>query len=263
MCTIGACIMRVKRKELHASEQDKMNYEEIFHQRGHLYDRAMQSWPDARRNEFLELFKATPLKKNETILDIPSGGGYLKNYLSDDVVVDFWEISDGFLRPGVNATNIENIAENIKIKYDRAVCLAAMHHIENKFMMLQGISETIVSGGMLHVADVAEENNIKNFLDEFVDKNNPMGHKGMYISMNERLELPENLAIKRRELVNVPWIFSDKCNCVDFIRLLFGLNEDTKAEIIIEALQDYVGLDKLGDSLVLKWQLQYIDLIKQ
>lgn len=58
-------------------------YEDIFKERARQYHYAMATYPNARNEEFVALFKGlAPFSENENIADLPSGGGYLSQYLS-------------------------------------------------------------------------------------------------------------------------------------------------------------------------------------
>lgn len=237
-----------------------LSYDEIFNHRGNLYDLAMQKFPKARELEFKALFYKNAVGDNEKIIDLPSGGAYLKNFTNPCTQIDSWEISQGFvLREGINYVQLGKI-NTIARKYTRAVCLATLHHIEDKQEFISQLSQTVVKGGIVHVADVADESRIKIFLEEFVHFNNDMGHRGTYISKLKTLPAPSNLEIIRREMVDVPWHFDNIFDAAIFCKLMFGLRAETSLNSIIKALQDYVGITTQGNKASLNWQLQYIDL---
>ncbi len=58
-----------------------MNYQQIFEQRGAAYHRAMERWPEVRREDFLVPLRALDPRPGEAIVDVPAGGGYLQRYL--------------------------------------------------------------------------------------------------------------------------------------------------------------------------------------
>ncbi|GGD63976.1 hypothetical protein [Lacimicrobium alkaliphilum] len=58
-------------------------YQEIFNNRAWSYHQAMQSAPDARRLEFEIALDYLQPGTGQSIVDMPSGGGYLKQYIQD------------------------------------------------------------------------------------------------------------------------------------------------------------------------------------
>ena len=54
-----------------------LDYAGIFEQRGSHYHAAMRAYPAARTAEFDQVFAARALAADETLLDVPAGGGYL------------------------------------------------------------------------------------------------------------------------------------------------------------------------------------------
>ena len=64
-----------------ASLRSNQSYKNVFDDRGAAYQEAMLQFSSSRDNEFNSLFTRVPLNFNETILDIPSGGGYLSSFI--------------------------------------------------------------------------------------------------------------------------------------------------------------------------------------
>ncbi len=238
-------------------------YDRIFDKRGNLYDLAMKQYPAVRKNEFAALFYNTPLKSTEHIIDLPSGGGYLKNHIPANVTVDSWEISEGFApSKDINYVNINRISQDIKNKYDRGACLASLHHTEDKVGFISQLATLLKKSGIINIADVAFESGVKDFLEIFVHENNAMGHRGDYLSFEKPLHLSGNIEILRQEMVTVPWNFKDSESCAEYCRLLFGLNGTTESYSIIHALDKYVGIEDLGSKgFNINWELMYIDLL--
>ena len=141
-----------------------MEYAEIFTHRGNAYHRAMQRFPDARNAEFETLFKRQPLRAGETVLDVPSGGGYLARTLPSGVTATELELTDGFA-PGVRV--VETYGEWDVGPFDHAVCLAGLHHIEHQDRFVSQLVRHTRSGGFVHIADVDRTQKIARYLDEF------------------------------------------------------------------------------------------------
>jgi len=234
-----------------------MEYSNIFRHRGHSYDLAMNNYPNARNNEFNTLFARYPINPNETILDIPSLGGYLKKYCPQDSTVlslDFAEsINNVSVVSPYERWNISNV--------DRIVCLASIHHIEKLNLFLDNISSHIKNEGFIHIADVSIDSNISKFLDEFVGKYTSTGeHKGIYHDWN-KIEFPKSLSVLNIVDIECPWIFESKDNMITFCKLLFDLQNVSDHEVL-DNLKKYVGYKEHNNNIYLNWHLTYIDLQK-
>jgi len=234
-----------------------MEYENIFRHRGQSYDLAMNNYPNARDNEFKSLFTRFPIRNNETILDIPSLGGYLKKYCLQDTIL----LSRDF------STSINNISVvspyekwNTPI-VDRIVCLASIHHIEKLDLFLENISSHIKENGLVHLADVSANSNIANFLDEFVGKYTSTGeHKGLYYNWNN-IQFPKDLSVSSISEIECPWVFESEQDMINYCGLLFDLRDVSDKEIL-NALTEYIGYKNINNKVYLNWHLTYVDLRK-
>jgi hypothetical protein len=234
-----------------------MEYKEIFRHRGESYDLAMKKYPNARDNEFKQLFYKIPLNKKEVILDIPALGGYLKKYCLDDTQIIFLDFSKS-----INKIDIVSPYESWNIpKINRIVCLAAVHHIENLNLFLNNLSGHLADKGVIHLADVSANSQISKFLDEFVGSNTSTGgHDGKYYDW-KKISFPKELIVIDIEERNCPWKFESEENMIEYCKLLFDL-KDVSNNQILYALNKYIGFEKVNDNIILNWHLTYIDLQK-
>jgi hypothetical protein len=232
-----------------------MEYSDVFRHRGQAYDLAMNTYPNAMDKEFYSLFSRIPIQNNETILDVPSLGGYLKKYCLQDTTVlslDFAQsINNIAIVSPYEKWNIPNV--------DRIVCSASIHHIQNLNLFLENLSSNIKNGGLLHLADVSLDSNIAIFLDEFVGKYTSTGeHKGLYYNWNN-VKFPTNLSVLSITDIDCPWIFKSKDHMVNFCKLLFDLR-NISDEDLLNGLQKYVGYTNVNNDIYLNWHLTYVDL---
>ena len=231
-------------------------YAEIFRQRGHPYHDAMTRFPLARAEEFSGLFTRLPLGNGERILDIPAGGGYLAKHLGDRALVTSLEITHGFSDEAV-VVQLEDLARFSG--FDRAVCLAALHHFDQPMTMLSHLAQTLRPGGSLHVADICAGSPLCEFLDGFVGRYNQTGHQGRYLRA-DAADYRDLGRVARCEEVGCAWSFDDETSLLAFCSRLFGLVE-CPPSALRTALHDLVGVRADSRGVVLEWRLLYIDII--
>jgi hypothetical protein len=232
-----------------------MEYNSIFRHRGQSYDLAMKNYPNARDNEFYSLFNRHPIKDNETILDIPSLGGYLKKYCLENTSVLSLDFSKS-----INNVSIVSPYEKWNIPtVDRIVCLASIHHIQKLDAFLDNLTLHIKDKGFIHLADVSLDSNISFFLDEFVGKYTSTGeHKGLYYNWNT-IKFPKKLAVLNISDISCPWIFNSINDMINYCKLLFDLQNITDDQIL-NGLEKHIGYKKSNNIISLNWHLTYIDL---
>jgi hypothetical protein len=234
-----------------------MEYENIFRHRGQSYDLAMNNYPNARDKEFNNLFARFPIHNNETILDIPSLGGYLKKYCLEDTLLLSRDFSTS-----INNISVVSPYEKWNIpSVDRIVCLASIHHIEKLDLFLENISSHTKENGLVHIADVSANSNIANFLDEFVGKYTSTGeHKGLYYNWNN-IQFPKDLSVSSISEIECPWVFESEQDMINYCGLLFDLRDVSDQEIL-NALTGYIGYKNINNKIYLNWHLTYVDLRK-
>jgi hypothetical protein len=232
-----------------------MEYSDVFRHRGQAYDLAMNTYPNAMDKEFYSLFSRLPIRNNETILDVPSLGGYLKKYCLEDTTVLSLDFSQS-----INDIRIVSPYEKWNIPdVDRIVCSASIHHIQNLDLFLENLSSHLKKGDLLHLSDVSADSNISIFLDEFVGKYTSTGeHKGLYYNWNN-IKFPTSLSVLSITDIECPWVFRSKDDMVNFCRLLFDL-QNISDEDLLSGLQKYVGYTNKNNSVYLNWHLTYVDL---
>lgn len=232
-----------------------MQYNNIFRHRGQAYDLAMNRYPDIRDKEFYSLFNRLPIQKNETILDVPSLGGYLKKYCLQDTNVLSLDFSQS-----INNIQIVSPYEKWNVSdINRIVCLASIHHIQSLDLFLENLSLHLKKEGLLHLADVSADSNISIFLDKFIGKYTSTGeHKGLYYNWNN-VKFPKSLSVLSISDIKCPWIFQSEDSMADYCRLLFDLRNISDDDLL-NGLQKYVGYIHVNNDIHLNWHLTYVDL---
>ena len=154
------------------------DYQDIFNKRGDSYHLAMQEEPLARVNEFKLVLDRIQLNDGDVLCDIPSGGGYIRNFIDNDkanviaietsdAFFNFCEDSETFKRHLCELTALPIEHETV----DYAVSIAGIHHVEDKHPVFCEIYRTLKSKGQFLLADVHEGSCIDDFLDSFVHEN--------------------------------------------------------------------------------------------
>jgi hypothetical protein len=230
-----------------------MEYKDIFRHRGASYDLAMKKYPDARDKEFEQLFCKIPLSENETVLDVPALGGYLKKYCPLGTDVIFLDFSQS-----INGVDVVSPYEKWNIQpVDRIVCLAAIHHVQNLNLFLSNLCLHVKKNGFIHIADVSKNSAISKFLDDFVGPNTSTGeHKGNYYDWC-KIDFPKSLKVIDVEERNCPWIFQSEAEMIEYCKLLFDLQNASDDEVLF-ALKKYVGIENNQ----INWHLTYVNLQK-
>ena len=232
-----------------------LEYAEIFAHRGDAYHAAMLLCPDARSAEFLQLFARSAPEHGQRVLDIPAGGGYLRRYLVNDVELVSLELTAGFGN-GVPVFNPKLPWHGGT--FDHIVCLAALHHIEDKKGFIDGLRKALHTNGTLHLADASADSGITRFLDGFVGRYNIPGHEGHYLPRD-----PEWFAalgqVTSLDELPCPWHFSSEQQMLEFCGNLFGLIDCPPTELR-EALCEHVGFHHEANGVSLDWRLVYADI---
>ena len=247
------------------------SYKDIFERRGYEYDLAMNKFKNARDKEFENIIDIADLGENQTVLDIPSGGCYLSWYLSRGINLIPVETTQTFVElceknTGLKPVLVENIY-NLPFKdrsIDRVISLAGIHHLtdleKEKFFL--EVYRILKSGGIFALADVLESTPTAKFLNEFVDKYNPMGHKGIFLTEDTAKVLSKiGFIIKKKQLRNYYWKFKTEEEMLEFCRLLFGIFEADK-KTLCKGLRSYLGYIEKEYRILLNWGLFFIKAYK-
>ena len=246
------------------------NYEELFRTRGSAYDRAMQHYPHAREQEFMQAVDRADLRPGMVVADVPAGGGYLKDYLPDGCIwrghepcASFIAAGSALNTPASHNTPVTN-SSLLPLPWpdnsvDVALSIAGVHHLEDKRSLFAELHRVVKPGGRFVLSDVAEGTAVARFLDGYVGDNNSTGHEGVFLSENTLMELQEaGWRIFSNEYVGFHWIFNDRKAMGAFCNGLFDICQRTVEETLI-AIESELGVDRLPDGrLGMRWGLKTI-----
>ena len=233
-------------------------YAEIFNHNGASYHQAMQQCPDARDEEFSIAVSLLNLNSGDRLLDVPAGGGYLKPYLPESIAYQTLEFSKGF-----NAeSQIQHCSEtNLGIdeaSVEKAICLAAMHHVENKLRFVQELRRSLVNGGTLLIGDVVMNSKEARFLNGFVNDWSSLGHCGDFIDFERDTRLLQSAGFTVQKMTkHYHWNFDSEESCNNYLRDLFALDQQPTPTLLSQETAK-LGINRTHSSFHLSWSLGFI-----
>jgi SAM-dependent methyltransferase len=238
------------------------SYEDIFTARGDAYHEAMTRWPEARAEELALLIDALKPQAGETLLDAPAGGGYLAARLPAGVRYIAVEAARPFFERCPEDDRCRRVLSPLaKIPLpdrsaDLVTCLTGLHHEPDVGSVLAELVRVLRPGGRLGVADVALGSAPDRFLNGFVHEHSSTGHQGAFFDAALADALRE-AGLGEVTLARMPlrWHFPDAVAMAAFVRLLFGVDRASAAEID-RAIRETLGCDPLpGGGIALRWGL--------
>jgi len=252
-CSLKLALAKPSARKLRRSMSFLASYEDLFQIRGAPYDMAMSLFPDARREEFINIIQRADLKAGQLVGDVPAGGGYLARYLPKTV---HWLGHE----PCANFGSGQKDQELLPLPWtdggvDAAISIAGVHHLANKQPLFTELARTVRAGGRFILADVHESSNVSGFLDGWVDRHNSTGHKGIYIGDHTLNELRETgWQIFFAERVPFHWRFADTDKMAEFCHLMFDLRT-CRPEETSRVIEADLGIDQLEDEVGMRWEL--------
>jgi SAM-dependent methyltransferase len=237
-------------------------YAEIFEKRAADYHYAMRQSPRARDADFLAVLEPLRHVSSGLICDIPSGGGYLADflwpgmdYLAVESATDFFvEWPKSLRRLVAEITDVPLPDQSV----DYVVSLAGLHHEPSLPNVFTEMRRLLRPGGRLVIADVAVDTAPARFLNGFVAANCPLGHDGRFLDERTVPALEgAGFSIADDQLITLPWTFESLAEAGEFCRHLFGMTglgvEDTA-----KALEREIGFVRQDGKLRLRWVLRRI-----
>lgn len=243
------------------------SYTDIFTQRGAQYQAAMTRWPEARDAEFRQVLQDAQLAPNLVVYDAPSGGGYLADYIDEPLDLIEVETTAGFTgeQPEDNSRLLCTSLDAIPLgtaSADRIISLAGLHHTYPRTTIYQEFARLLRPGGLLAMADVDQGSFCDAFLNEFVDRYCPSGHRGRFFDAGLPARLQASgLLVQADRRVSVNWRFASTADMADFCRLLFGLDLADR-ETMLVGIRNYLGYEEHEDHVLLNWELRYVQALK-
>ena len=244
-------------------------YRDIFQKRGHLYHQAMTLYPQARTEEFHHVVRVAGMKDGDIVCDVPSGGGYLRNFV--DRTVSFLHIETSAVFADLCRVNgASNVLlatlEDIPIEtgsVDNVISLAALHHVDERELFFAEAYRILRQGGTFTVADVQAQSAVSKFLDGFVNEHNTMGDRGNYIHAKSQEEFAQSgFTIMEASLIPFHWKFVSHQAMGKFCQMLFGIDKADSAQVV-EGIRKHMGYFVEGNACRMNWELLFIKAKKR
>jgi len=237
------------------------DYRVIFQKRANDYHFAMQEYENTRANEFNSLISSIDFSTITEVLDIPSGGGYLKNYLPKHVNATFTDFSEGFTNENIKLVSPEKLPFESNF-FDVVFSLSGMHHLNNVPQFVEECLRVIKGNGHFIFADVKKGSNVDTFLNVFVNEYNSLGHKGDFFCEDYFKNHPTlQNKITNCRYNEYPFIFTDQKEMVHFFKLFFGLDKASDV-MILKGIEDILGIQTTKNGIEVNWGLLQFEFKK-
>lgn len=230
------------------------DYRLIFQQRANDYHKAMQSFPNARFHEFKNLISTTDFSKVSEVLDIPSGGGYLRKNLPNHVNLTSVDFSEGFIDEKIKLVSPEKLPFESNT-FHAVFSLSGMHHLKNVPQFVEECLRTLKEEGTFTFAEVKKDTSVDIFLNDFVNKYNSLGHRGDFFFEDYFNENPKlKSKIIDCQYKGYPFLFDTNEDMIHFFKLFFGLDKASNEEIY-EGVKDILGIKTSTNGIEVNWGL--------
>ena len=113
-------------------------------------------------------------------------------------------------------------------------------------------------GRILHLADVAPFSGVQVFLESFVHRHTPGGHRGKYRDFFSEA-FPSFFEVLDISYRPCPWSFKSVDDMLKFCGGLFGLQDYSYDELEF-ALCDCIGVTSESNTVRLSWELVHLDM---
>lgn len=240
-------------------------YREIFERRGQQHDLAFRRYPQACREEVQAILRLAAPQPGETLLDVPSAGGFLSTHLQVPgvrlIAVDPSPVLHALCQRLVPESHLapSHALPLPSGSVDVTVCLAGLHHDPDPGATFTEIRRVLRPQGRLAIAEVAAGSAVAGFLNGFVDRHNTLGHQGHFLDDAMAATLvAAGFAIASDAVAAYHWPFASRADMADCLQLMFGIDLATPGQIV-QAIERELGVDDLpGGAIGMRWSLRHL-----
>lgn len=213
-----------------------------FNNRALSYLDALDRYPTVLHHEYQTAVMMSDIHPGHTLLTIPSSCERINPYLPPSVSLIQYETCADLAKhtdiPLCEWGNIPVADQTV----DRILSIASLHHCSDaeRLSFYNECKRILKPDGKLIIGDVEKGTGLDGWLNTFVDKYNPYGHKGVFFTENDA---PHGF-ITEIHRTAYPWIFSSNSEMIDFTKRLFMLECDDKT--ILDGISKYIPNYQMG-----------------
>ncbi len=249
-----------------SSQPEPISYIERLSNNVDQYIESVIDYPDVRLNEFLALQSYANLNSPQRLLEVPAEGKMLELLypMANIDRADFLKLHLSNYAENVMLTNwdLDGIAADT---YDALLAVVPFHHAnaKEKQCYVTGAWQALKPGGVLAIAEVAEDSPEHHFLDGFINAHTASGHCGAYPTQAfTQVLLNHGFTDVSTTMLACPWIFHSEAELHTYLTRLFGLTT-MSVETLIAALEICPGLQRKDGRIVMSWSLRYFRGVKR
>lgn len=237
-----------------------MDYNKTFESRCGAFKYAMETYPHVMAEEFRSAIDMCQISNEDILLNIPAACIPLDKYFTVQPKKYIqYETNKTFgLITNIPYAEFYDIPE-LPTSVSKIISLASLHHAstEERLAFYKEARRILDPSGMLVIGDVIAGSPQDRWLNEFVDKYNPSGHKGIFWSEDDCALLKSAGFTTSITKTNYHWNFSSATELIDFVRNLFGVSNATD-DVILDGVKTYLFAKfHPDDTIQIPWQLIY------
>ncbi|MBI5221563.1 MAG: class I SAM-dependent methyltransferase [Candidatus Magasanikbacteria bacterium] len=238
-----------------------------FNIRGKNYEKALQTFPKARRPEENFLLRSIKPKNGQTILDLACGSGHFTkivyNHTNGSTKLIGSDISNYFIKKlrkeKLKNTNfILNSETHIPLankSVDTIFSYTGFHHFSNQSAMTKECERILKRDGKLFVFDIFDCSPNSKYMDDLLGKYSSTGHEGKYLTK----EYTETLAFiaKFSKISFLKEKITRKFKTINdlttFFKELHALSCSKK--VVLKGLKKHLKIKKIKNEWHVSWPI--------
>lgn len=238
-----------------------MDYLKSFTDRAHSYSNAVELYNNVLDEEIVTAIYNLYLEKNDVLLNVFAGGIPIDKYIDDELNIKYlaFDTHKDFIIDSIQQFTFDKIPLESN-SVNKIICLATLHHlnIHERSIIYNEFYRILIPEGILVIADVICDSPQAKWLNEFVDRYNSNGHKGLFFTENDSKLIETKGFNVNVHVENYNWNFQDEKSLLTFSKLLFGLNLCTDDDLLLNSIKKYLNYT---DGKI-PWKLIYFNCIK-